>query len=414
MCLRAMIRVESKEIGKVHDKTLLIEAKISHKDLEVRARSWRQFPFSERMSKRTLDAYLKPVRSSTDTSSSKKLKETTATTAATRTSVVDATDIKENTAASKISRNETKPPDYTADTHPSYPVPITAIRPHIYTALKATTPARTPKAINNQPHLDLLYYEPFIPQPTADEYFQFLRRELPFYRVRYTIKRGPTETVINTPRYTTVFGVDTTSYFSLPPGERDSDCKDKGNPEGKLLFDSKTHQPISKNKYKCTPRPIPSCLDHLRKTVEATLNHGTSYNFVLVNYYASGDDSISYHSDDERFLGPLPNIASLTLGARRDFLMKHKAVAGAAPRKDKPLKLPLGSGDLIIMRGDTQSNWLHSIPKRKGGESGSGRINITLRKAVVPGGTENYYRYNVGDGGLYRWSDSAKEMVLAA
>lgn len=377
------------------------------------------------MSKRTLDAYLRPARSSaTDASSSKKLKEipTTTTTMITTSPlgkplfkrVADPAAIKRNAEISKIYRNQPEPPGYPADTHSSYPFPITAIRSHIYVALEMVTPARAPKPINNQPHLDLLYYEPFIPQPTADEYFEFLRRELPFYRVQYTIKRGPTETVINTPRYTTVFGVDATSYFSLPPGEKDSYMEGKGSTGGKLLFDSKTHQPIAKNKYKYTPRPIPLCLDHLRQHVEATLNDGTSYNFVLVNYYASGDDSISYHSDDERFLGPLPNIASLTLGARRDFLMKHKPVAGVAPVKDKPLKLSLGPGDLVIMRGETQSNWLHSIPKRKGGESGRGRINITLRKAVVPGGTENYYRYNVGEGGLYRWSESAKEMVMAA
>jgi alkylated DNA repair dioxygenase AlkB len=344
------------------------------------------------MSKRTLDAYLKPAGSSaTDASSSKKLKET----------VPSPEDIKD----AEISKS--------ADTHPSYPFSISALHSHISTALKTTAPARAPKEINNQPHLDLLYYEPFIPRPTADEYFKFLRRELPFYRVKYTIKRGPTETLINTPRYTTVFGVDGTSYFSLPPNG-----KHEG---GKILLDSKTHQRIPKTKYKCTPRPIPLCLDALRQHVETALNDGTSYNFVLVNYYASGDDSISYHSDDERFLGPLPNIASLTLGARRDFLLKHKPVTGSittatttgTTSKDKPLKLPLGSGDMVIMRGETQSNWLHSIPKRKGGESGSGRINITLRNAVVPGGTENYYRYNVGEGGLYRWDESKKEMVLA-
>jgi alkylated DNA repair dioxygenase AlkB len=337
------------------------------------------------MSKRTLDAYLKPARSSaTDASSSKKLKET----------VPSPEDQNPNTEHSKL-----------ADTHPSYPFSINALKSHISTALQTTTLARAPKQINNQPHLDLLYYEPFIPRPTADEYFKFLRRELPFYRVKYTIKRGPTETLINTPRYTTVFGVDGTSYFSAKEGN-------------KILLDSKTHKPTPPTKYKCTPRPIPSCLDVLRQHVETRLNDGTSYNFVLVNYYASGDDSISYHSDDERFLGPLPNIASLTLGARRDFLMKHKPVAGSTDTaatttsKDKPLKLPLGSGDMVIMRGETQSNWLHSIPKRKGGEAGSGRINITLRKAVVPGGTENYYRYNVGEGGLYRWDERGKEMVL--
>lgn len=347
------------------------------------------------MSKRTLDAYLKPARPpATDASSSKKLKETVQPAPG---------DIKEDISDEDSAKPQ--PPD----THPSYPFAITALQPHISAALKTGAPSR-PKEIRNQPHLDLLYYEPFIPLPTADDYFKFLRRELPFYRVKYTIKRGPTETLINTPRYTTVFGVDGTSYFYLPPDSKDG---------SKILLDSKTNQPIPKTKYKCTPRPIPSCLDVLRQHVEAALNDGTNYNFVLVNYYASGDDSISYHSDDERFLGPLPNIASLTLGARRDFLMKHKPVTAAASTtgsgsgsQDKPLKLPLGSGDMIIMRGETQSNWLHSIPKRKGGESGNGRINITLRKAVVPGGTENYYRYNVGEGGLYRWDDRGKGMVL--
>ncbi|RAO70918.1 uncharacterized protein BHQ10_006930 [Talaromyces amestolkiae] len=345
------------------------------------------------MSKRTLDAYLKPARASTtDSSSSKKLKEVA--------------------PSLEDTKPDTETSNTTPDTHPSYPFPITALPSHISTALKTTAPARAAKEINNRPHLDLLYYEPFIPRPTANEYFNFLRRELPFYRVKYTIKRGPTETLINTPRYTTVYGVDGTSYFSQVPGVEDG---------SKTLVDSKTHKPVPTTKYKCTPRPIPSCLDAFRQHVESTLNDGTSYNFVLVNYYASGDDSISYHSDDERFLGSMPNIASLTLGARRDFLMKHKPVAGdtttsgsgsSSGKQDKPLKLPLGSGDMVIMRGETQSNWLHSIPKRKGGESGSGRINITLRKAVVPGGTENYYKYNVGEGGLYRWDERGKEMVL--
>ena len=328
------------------------------------------------MSKRTLDAYLKPARSSTtDTSSSqsssKKLKVPS----------------QEHIAASQPSASETE-----SECHPSYPFAIRTLPSHLSSALKTTVPARAARTINNQPHLDLLYFEPFIPRPTADEYFKFLRRELPFYRVKYTIKRGPTETVINTPRYTTVFGIDGTSYFSIP---KEEDSKAERNKETRrIILDSKTNQPIPAQKYKCTPRPIPSCLDALRQLVERTLNDGTSYNFVLVNYYASGDDSISYHSDDERFLGSLPNIASLTLGARRDFLMKHKPAAGSGGNgsKDKPLKIPLGSGDMVIMRGETQSNWLHSIPKRKGKSGEGGRINITFRKGVKIYATENYYQ----------------------
>lgn len=79
-----------------------------------------------------------------------------------------------------------------------------------------------------------------------------------------------------------------------------------------------------------------------------------------------------------------------------------------------PLKLPLGPGDVILMRGETQRNWLHSIPKRSGKNDGAakGRINITMRKAMVPGGTENYYQYNVGTGPVYRWDEGRGEMRL--
>jgi alkylated DNA repair dioxygenase AlkB len=160
---------------------------------------------------------------------------------------------------------------------------------------------------------------------------------------------------------------------------------------------------------------MPKCLDDLRiSTVEAT---GCKFNFCLVNYYASGSDSISYHSDDERFLGSDPAIASFSLGAKRDFLMKHKLITpddkAPPPAETKPIKLPLASGDMILMRGKTQANWLHSIPKRTGknAEDG-GRINITFRRAMIPGGTENYYNYNVGTGPVYKWNNSLREMKL--
>jgi len=196
---------------------------------------------------------------------------------------------------------------------------------------------------------------------------------------------------------TTVFGVDDTSRFT---------------PEGRLV-DSQTSRPIPSDRYKnCRPRPIPQCLDDLRKVTEIFTD--STYNFCLVNYYATGSDSISYHSDDERFLGTNPSIASLSLGAKRDFLMKHKPVppsTSAAPPPATPLKLPLASGDMVLMRGPTQSNWLHSIPKRKGGGSDRGRINITFRKAMVRGGTENYYNYNVGSGGVYKWEARRQEMM---
>jgi alkylated DNA repair dioxygenase AlkB len=378
------------------------------------------------MAKRTLDAFFKP------------------STAPTKRPKTDPEFATSNTTTSpepsNIPTEDPKPPSQ----HPSYPIPIAQLPSHISVALEHATPATQPRNITNQPHLNLLHFQPYIPRQTSTALFTFLLKALPFYRVTYKIRRGPTETQINTPRWTTVFGVDSTSTFA----QTDNTTL--------TLLETQTKQPVPKTKYQCTPRPIPGCLEHLRRQVEAanTDSNGRTpgYNFCLVNYYSSGDDSIAFHSDDERFLGAEPNIASLSLGGERDFVMKHKpfgdggilngiggAGAGAAGTRVggtgvtgvgrtvsgggldrsatvpvQQIKMKLGSGDMVVMRGETQANWLHSIPKRKGraGEMTRGRINITFRRAVVPGGTDNYYRYNVGSGGMYKWDEVAREMVL--
>ena len=260
--------------------------------------------------------------------------------------------------------------------HLTYPYPVPHFPEEITNAL-ASVPASEGKRINDQPDLDLLYFRPYIPGSIEGNLFNFLRSSLFFYRVQYSIKRGGIETPINTPRFTTVFGVDDSSLFSAT---------------GDLL-DCHTSKPIPSDRYKnCKPRPMPHCLNHLRQLTE--IFTGAEYNFCLVNYYASGADSISYHSDDERFLGPKPIIASFSLGATRDFCMKHKLIAPSTkdpnPEQNSksPIKLLLASGDMVLMRGQTQANWMHSIPKRKGKATEGGRINITFRKGVKVYATE--------------------------
>ncbi|RBR24534.1 uncharacterized protein FIESC28_02645 [Fusarium coffeatum] len=283
--------------------------------------------------------------------------------------------------------------------HQFYPHPIKDLPVSLSKEL-ATLPDQPGREINDQPDLDLLYFEPFITTSVSRRLFEFLRAELPFYRVEYKIKRGGIETQIRTPRWTTVFGLDETSRFD-----------DQGLP-----VDANTgSRALNKRYANYPPRPIPKCLQELRRRTE--LATGCEYNFCLVNYYASGSDSISFHSDDEQFLGRDPAIASFSLGARRDFLMKHKPPPpnsmNPPAASTKPLKLPLGSGDMVLMRGRTQSNWLHSIPKRTGkNQEDGGRINITFRRAMVKGGTENYYNYNVGTGPVYRWNREAREMLV--
>jgi alkylated DNA repair dioxygenase AlkB len=116
------------------------------------------------------------------------------------------------------------------------------------------------------------------------------------------------------------------------------------------------------------PRPFSPLVLTLKTAVETA--SGASFNSVLLNYYRDGRDSMGMHSDDEPELGPAPVIASLSFGAARNFLLKHK-------RSGQLLKLPLESGNLLLMSGKTQKNWLHGINKKSA--TVGARVNLTFR-----------------------------------
>jgi alkylated DNA repair dioxygenase AlkB len=123
------------------------------------------------------------------------------------------------------------------------------------------------------------------------------------------------------------------------------------------------------------PQPWPPLLTALRERVQAA--SGAAFNSVLLNLYRDGRDSMGLHSDDEPELGLRPVIASLSLGAEREILFRHKT------RRDlKLLRLPLPSGSLLIMRGDTQRDWKHGIEKTR--QPCGPRINLTFRQIRRP------------------------------
>lgn len=84
-------------------------------------------------------------------------------------------------------------------THSTYPFPIPHLPSSIASAL-STVPAVKGKEITDQPDLDLLYFQPYIPRSIEAVLFKFLRRSLFFYRVEYKIQRGNVQTQIRTPR----------------------------------------------------------------------------------------------------------------------------------------------------------------------------------------------------------------------
>lgn len=116
------------------------------------------------------------------------------------------------------------------------------------------------------------------------------------------------------------------------------------------------------------PVPMTPLLETIRLAVQDAT--GRRYNSVLLNYYRDGRDSMGMHSDDEPELGPMPAIASVSFGATRTFILRHKA-------SKETLKLPLTDGSLLFMAGGTQINWMHGINKtsRPVGE----RLNLTFR-----------------------------------
>lgn len=85
--------------------------------------------------------------------------------------------------------------------HKSYPFDITEIPEALAEQLSPpNAPVKPGQNIDNQQDLNVLYFAPFIPKLCTRQLFEFLRTELPFYRVEYTIKRGGIETQVQTPR----------------------------------------------------------------------------------------------------------------------------------------------------------------------------------------------------------------------
>jgi len=121
-----------------------------------------------------------------------------------------------------------------------------------------------------------------------------------------------------------------------------------------------------------THLPLP-WFRELREIRERVENHTRSgFNSVLINLYRDGNDSMGYHADDEPELGQDPVIASVSLGATRRFLLKHKF-----KKNIESIKIDLSHGSLLVMKGRMQRYWLHGVPKT--GRKVSARINLTFR-----------------------------------
>ena len=184
-------------------------------------------------------------------------------------------------------------------------------------------------------------HQEFVPKNYADNLFNLLKSEIPWRQVEY-FKRDRGLHVV-TPRLTYVTG----SFYN-----------NLGNPH-------------------------PSWILKLKQNIELVTD--TEYNFILYAYYRDGNDSITWHSDDERFLGENNTIAGVSFGNLRDFQLKNKVTKEIE-------KIPMHHGDMIIMKNNCQKDYEHAVLKTK--EDVGERISLTFRKAITSYANTNYYTYN--------------------
>ncbi len=121
------------------------------------------------------------------------------------------------------------------------------------------------------------------------------------------------------------------------------------------------------------PAPWHDILLRLRDQLQQKLH--CRFNSVLANAYRDGCDSMGWHADDESELGPQPTVASISLGAARRFLLKHR-------QSGQLSKIELRHGSLLVMNNDCQRRYRHAVPKTR--LRVGLRINLTYRFIVAP------------------------------
>ena len=185
----------------------------------------------------------------------------------------------------------------------------------------------------NLPDAEVIYYPHFFDKEDADIIYMKLIDEIPWQQDEITVygKKHPQ------PRLTALFGNEGKSY--------------------------------SYSNIKMQPHPWNLLLQKLKSKIESVCD--INFTTVLLNQYRDGKDSNGWHADNEKELGINPIIASISLGAERNFQLKHNT------DKNQKKSIILEHGSLLLMKGTTQHFWKHQIPKTA--KLIGPRINLTFR-----------------------------------
>ncbi|MCW2665742.1 MAG: putative alkylated repair protein [Frankiales bacterium] len=120
---------------------------------------------------------------------------------------------------------------------------------------------------------------------------------------------------------------------------------------------------------------LPPSLEQLRSVLSA--RYEVDLDSCLVNLYRDGHDAVAWHGDTVRKRLELPLVFTVSLGSRRQFLLR-RVQGGPVVRGYTP-----GEGDLIVMGGRTQHEWVHTVPRDK--RASGARMSVTFRHSTPVG-----------------------------
>jgi alkylated DNA repair dioxygenase AlkB len=185
----------------------------------------------------------------------------------------------------------------------------------------------------DMPDANLKYYANFIPPAQATSIMQSLQQSLSWQQEQITLY-GKTHDV---PRLQAWYGDENAGY----------------------QYSNLSMRPLQWD---------PALLE-LKQKCENISN--SRFNSVLANLYRHGQDGMGRHADNEPELGQQPVIASLSFGEIRNLDFYHN-------QTKQKIRLPLRNGSLLVMSGDTQTYWQHSVAKTK--KVLTARVNLTFRR----------------------------------
>ena len=124
-----------------------------------------------------------------------------------------------------------------------------------------------------------------------------------------------------------------------------------------------------------TKRALPWTRELIELKTITENNTCETFNSCLLNLYHKGTEGMAWHSDAEKDLLKDGAIGSLSFGAERKFSFRHK-------QTKETVSIILEHGSLLVMKGATQTCWLHRLPPTK--LISTPRVNLTFRTIVLP------------------------------